>query len=189
MFEKKKIPSKVRQEQTYRFHLGRVASWAVWSSLSWGPRKRTRPPRERPARLKVCSLSPLRPRDFEYKWKSRFAYMQLSPPAKGFRKAELRSQNSSWPCLKRLTSPQVSGVLRFAPWEAPVSPGSHKYPQDVTLCCSITLKGAFKSCPEAGSQERFLSYLAYAEPLVDKTGTKQFQGGECRGWKETCLVW
>lgn len=111
-----------------------------------------------------------------------FAYMQLSPPAKEFRKAEWRSQNSSWPCLKHLTSLQISGVLHFEPWEAPVSPASPKYTQDITHCCSVTLKGAFKSSPEAGRLERLLSiHLAYAEPLVDKTGTKHFQGGKFRG--------
>lgn len=125
---------------------------------------------------KVCVPPPSASERFETKSKPPFAYMQLSPPAKESRKAEWWSQNSSWPCLQHLTSLQVCGVLRFAPWEAPVSPTSPQYTQDITHCCSITLKGAFKSSPD-WSRERFLSIrLASAEPIVGKTETKHFQG-------------
>lgn len=81
---------------------------------------------------------------------------------------------------------QVSGVLHFAPWEAPVSPASSKYTQHITNRCLTTPKGVFESSPEAESLERVPSaYLTYAGALLDKTGTKHFQKGE----KETSLAW
>lgn len=46
----------------------------------------------------------------------------------------------------------------------------------------LPLKLPFKSSPEAGRTERFLSiHLAYAEPLEDETETKQYGVGRGQG--------
>ena len=69
-----------------------------------------------------------------------FAYTQLSPPTREFRKAELWSQNSLWPRLKHLTpyrSPVFCHFFFFPRPEAPVSPASYEYTQGFTLHCKM----------------------------------------------------
>lgn len=99
------------------------------------------------------------------------------------------SQNSSWPCLNRLTPLLLRRLLGFALWEAPVSPyHPTKLPQNPLKTPSPSPKqpssfqGASKSSPGAGSFRGFLSIrLAFPEVLMTETGTKEALSGEFRG--------
>lgn len=100
-FEKYKTWSTLYNEKIHLTYMGKYVCSSKNQAHEGGSRLSSH---KQLASLKVWIHNPpCASERLETKWKLPFAYMQLSPPAREFRKAEWWSQNSSWPCLKHLT--------------------------------------------------------------------------------------